>query len=415
MATLEESRAEVDRLTKLVEELQNKTTTFSPKVEVSIPPNRKLAKFDGVRTDVRDWVDDAKSAIKGLKNDEQISFLKRHLEGDARREITLQSSSLISKAEDIFTILKDCFGEKRSSAKLKKIIYSRTQKEGESVRDFTRNLMDLVDRLPHESNESRNRILNEAICDNLRSQSVKDEVQKLLEKDISISFADVRARAILLGDRDWEREVQASTNAVSELADCNLGDEVECRALQNKPGKDPIEKLCAAMEKMAEDQHKLITMLQQKPSGMNPPSWSPLPMSSVTPTSFYSSGNRQQDMGEDSIPTAALSTFPPSTAFAPTLSSPVNQPGFWGHVYNVGPYTGLPRGNPPVYGGLGGPGPQCFRCGNFGHIQTSASCPLFDPSRQNFRRKGRGRNQNMERQVPPAPATQQGNLVTPTQ
>lgn len=406
MADLEQTKTEVDRLKRLVEELQSKTTSFSPKVEVSIPPNRKLAKFDGLHTDVRDWIDDASSAIKGLKDGEQVSFLKRHLEGDARREITLQSENLISKAGDIFTILRDCFGEKRSSAKLKRIIYSRTQKEGESVRNFTRNLMDLVNRLPQESNESRNRILNEAICDSLLSQSLKDEVQKMLEKDKSISFADVRSRAILLGDRDWEREAKARSNTVSSFTDSDAEDDIECRAIQVKHRKDPIEKLCAAMERMAEDQHKLITMLQRKPSEGNISSVTQSPGGSVAPTSCSSSCSHARDLSESYLPTAFPPTFPPS----------VNQPGIWGHVYNVGPYTRFPRGNIPAYGGLSGPGPQCFRCGNFGHIQTSTSCPLYDAARQNHHRRGRGRYpQNNQNQVTPAPTTLQGNPSTPTQ
>ena len=228
MATAEEK---IEALEKMVKELQEKSTTIQPKVEVTLPANRKLRKFNGIDCDVRDWIDDAKSAIKGLKEDEKVAFLKRHLDGEARKEINLQPASVVAKPDDVFRVLEDSFGERRSSAKLKKALYSRVQGEKESVRDFTRAIMDLVNRLPHETDTTRNRLLNEVICDNLSSQAIRDECAKLVDKNIDVAFTDVRHVAMRMGDKDDSRSGTAiNVNLVHARSDSDY--DVECCARQ---------------------------------------------------------------------------------------------------------------------------------------------------------------------------------------
>ena len=116
----EETKKEFEELKRQLAELKGQS---GPKVEVKLPPPRKLSKFNGLDSDVIDWVEDARGAIKGLSGEEQTAFVKRHLEGQARKEINVQSSALVKKAEDIFTILRDSFGDKRTAGKIKKLLF----------------------------------------------------------------------------------------------------------------------------------------------------------------------------------------------------------------------------------------------------------------------------------------------------
>ena len=121
----------------------------------------------------------------------------------------LQPAKLIKKAEDIFTILKDAFGERRSTAKLKRLLYSRVQGDNETVRDFNRS----PSRLPNETDKTRDAMLTEVIVDNLSSRSVREACDTLLRDHSDTGFADLRTAAIRLGDKDDPTQT-AQTRAV---------------------------------------------------------------------------------------------------------------------------------------------------------------------------------------------------------
>ena len=362
---------EIEKLQRTISELQDKPAT---KVEVTVPPQRKLSKFNGVDIDVADWVDDATNAIAGLSEKDQVTFIKRHLEGDARKEVSLQPSSKIKTALEIFGVLKAAFGERRTAAKLKKLLYSRTQKDAESVRDFTRTMMGLAKRLPNEDEASRNKMLNEAVCENLKSQTLRDEARKLVDADINTPFTDVRSKLILLGDRDVnDSNVQAST--VSSVTE----DETEC----------PISKLSAAMTKPVESQQQLVTLLQR-------PALDPM----------------TTDRGEASAACAnpVMLQYPTTSYPAATVSpqQAFGQP--W--LCNVGAYAGHPGGRAPFRNANE---VQCFRCGNFGHIQTSSLCPLYQGPSRFRRRRGGGQQGAGNMTSIPNNSSNQENFSSPPQ
>ena len=72
--------AKIQELEKQLEELKTKINPPT-KVDVIVPPPRKLSKFNGQDIDVTDWTEDALGAIGGMKDSVQIPFLKRHLDG----------------------------------------------------------------------------------------------------------------------------------------------------------------------------------------------------------------------------------------------------------------------------------------------------------------------------------------------
>jgi len=261
----EETKQELEDLKRQLASLQG---SIKPQVEVKFPPPRKLSVFNGVDGDVVDWVEDAKGAIRGMSNDEKVAFIKRHLQGEARQEINVQLPATIKTVDNIFEILTEAFGDLRTAGKIKRLLFSTVQGENETVREFTRRLMNLASKLSKESEASKEKMLKEAIADNLRSKTIKDEIDKMLSLDPDIPFADVRAQAIRMGDRDHEcraRPSRARVNHIEADDDGTLADDSDDSI--NPPNQ--LEAVTAAIHKLAVAQERVLDLLtkQQVPTG----------------------------------------------------------------------------------------------------------------------------------------------------
>ena len=380
----------ITQLQKELEELKSKQASFSPKVEVSIPPSRKVCKFNGKDSDVRDWIEDAKGAIRGLPVQDQMAFLKRNLDGDARKEINLQQDSL-KKPDDVFMVLKDTFGERRSAAKIKRAVYDRMQGEDETVRDFTRSLMDLVDRLPRESVQSKNKILTEVILDNLKSKPIRDNLAEMVERDPDTPFTDLRARAIRLGDLDSDPPKR----------DVKVKSLTEETSSTPSVSSDTLAGLSSAMEQLMKSQVQVLSLLQQQ----------------ATANAVHPEPRVNQAADPRSTP------FPPSQNFSHSSQPDMWKMGYqhWGDPSQICQVT--PGISGPSFGmhghQVGGPRPlatvQCYKCKNFGHIQSSAQCPLYRSRQHSNRSRGRGRRSGQTSSQDSGAISNQGNEKSPMQ
>ena len=362
--------AKIQELEKQLEELKTKINAPT-KVEVTVPPPRKLSKFNGQDIDVTDWIEDARGAIGGMKDSEQIPFLKRHLDGEARKEVGLQPANLIKKAEDIFTILKDAFGERRSAAKLKRLLYSRVQGNNETVRDFTRSLMDLASRLPHETDKTRDAMLKEVIVDNLSSRSVREACDTLLRDHSDTGFADLRTAAIRLGDKDDPTQT-AQTRAVEN--------DVPTR----QESSEAIAQLTATVQQLVQQQTQLLALMSPNPETLR--ASQTLPVQQLVSAPMMAPHTDQ-----------LFST--PLTPQYQQLVTPHVQQLATSHVNDSSvstPFQMLPN-------------VQCYKCKNYGHIQSSAMCPLYVPG---YRRRGRGRGRGQQNY---SNESSMGNDSTPRQ
>ena len=382
----EETKKQIDDLKKQLEALKEKTN--DTKVEVTVPVSRKLSKFNGLNMDVADWIEDAEGAVAGMKLGEQLPFIKRHLEDDARKEVVLPTTK-ITKVEDIFKILREAFGEKRSIAKLKKLLYSRIQEENESVRDFTRSMMDLASRMPNETATTRNAMLKEVIVDNLRSKSVREACEILIRDHPDMDFADVRAEAIRLGDRDIEVAAKktARTNNVQhtlQTSEIDSASETQASSTTSNDCNNALMQITAAVQQLAQQQTQLVAMMS-------------------------SSQQWLQNQASTTLPSGYGTT---NTAFNTNSANPQNQfvnnsldPSANYLCYQV-------QGQQPYLLGI-----QCFKCKNFGHYQTSAQCPLYRGPNRNYRgrRRGNGQPDSTSQNFTSSQDSNQGNFATPRQ
>ena len=110
---------------------------------VVVPNEHRLRKFSGRQGEdelsIDDFIDIAKIAItsRTLPLSEQISF------SHTMKEIKLYPKSGLKEPEQIFNLLQESFGEKRSVPQLLKAFYDRRHREGETLRSYSHALREL--------------------------------------------------------------------------------------------------------------------------------------------------------------------------------------------------------------------------------------------------------------------------------
>ena len=124
---------------------------------VAVPNEHRLRKFSGRHGEnellIDDFIDNTKSAItsRGLPSSEQADFIFSYLEGPAKEEIKLYPKISLKEPEQIFNLLQESFGEKRSVPQLLKAFYDRKQREGETLRSYSHALRELQDKIKKNS------------------------------------------------------------------------------------------------------------------------------------------------------------------------------------------------------------------------------------------------------------------------
>ena len=74
------------------------------------------------------------------------------------------------------------FGENRSNAQLKKELHDRVQGSRDSVREFSRALLEIFEGLTDKA-ESKDNMLIEVFCENMLEPRIKREIKRLVRTD----------------------------------------------------------------------------------------------------------------------------------------------------------------------------------------------------------------------------------------
>lgn len=185
----------LERLEEMVETLKRNQQSIN--VTVTAPTTRKLKTFEGRSCDLHDWMEDARNCLSSISSVERLHFLIAHLDGPAREEVRYAPEEEKDSVDKLFALLVSTFGETRSNAQLKKELYDRGQGNRESVRDFSRALLEISEGLSDKS-QSKNETLIEVFCENLVDPQIKREMKKSVRNQPTISFSALRSEAIRL-------------------------------------------------------------------------------------------------------------------------------------------------------------------------------------------------------------------------
>ena len=199
---------------QLLKTLQAKESPGAPtpsqpreKQLVVIPNEQKLRKCSGRHGDnvlsIEDFIDNAKSAItlRGLPLSEQANFVLSYLEGPAKEEMKLY----LTNSDQIFDLLQESFGEKRSVPQLLKAFYDRRQREGETLREFSHALRGLQSKIEKKSvtkSSGQDAALRDHFAENARDPLLRKELKKFIRTPPEVSFLDTREEAIRWAEED---------------------------------------------------------------------------------------------------------------------------------------------------------------------------------------------------------------------
>ena len=191
--------SEVENLARLEEIVETLKRNQQQPVNVTVtaPPTRKLRMFNGRTSELHYWIGEARSILPSVSSADRLSFLIAQVEGPAREEVRCAPSDEKDCIDKIFTLLVSAFGETRSNAQLKRELYGRVQGSRESVREFSRALLEMSEGLTDKA-ESKDNMLIEVFCENLLEPQIKREIKRLVRTYHNISFGALRSEAIQL-------------------------------------------------------------------------------------------------------------------------------------------------------------------------------------------------------------------------
>lgn len=174
---------------------------------VFIPRDRRCPKFNG-RTgiSINEWVEEVQACmqVRHLSMADQAFFIFDHLEGEAREEIRYRSSAERGDPAKIFAALRELYGCTQSYVALQELFFSRKQREGETLLEFSLALMGLWERveqcLPYAMPNSET-LVRDQFVEHVVDSSLRRELKQLVRRLPFSSMLEVRSEALR-----WERE-----------------------------------------------------------------------------------------------------------------------------------------------------------------------------------------------------------------
>ena len=250
---------------------------------------------------------------------------------------------------------------------LKKLIYERTQRKHETLRSYSRALLDLVQKLSDKVD--RNEMLCEVFSDNVQDKYLRVELKKKLREEPSLTFIQLREYALQISEEDADC---CSSSVKPEVMQVQYGDSEKSAPVESKGEMSAIGRLEAQVSNLANLQQQMLEVLGQLTLSAN---MSNGPVSTnIAPTQFTQSpapqsvmsgstksGFRHQSHG-NMVQNRGYSSRPPLSSIQ------------CHYCHEYGHYkSGCPRRNKPRQPGMGstgeGSGPQAR--GELGNMGTT--------------------------------------------
>lgn len=174
---------------------------------VFVPRDRRCPKFNG-RTGISidEWVEEVQACmqVRHLSIADRAFFVFDHLEGEAREEIRHRPSVERGDCAKIISALRELYGCSQSYVALQEAFFSRKQREGETLLEFSLALMSLwksvEEKSPYEIPNSET-LVRDQFVEHVIDSSLRRELKQLVRRLPSSSLLEVRSEALR-----WERE-----------------------------------------------------------------------------------------------------------------------------------------------------------------------------------------------------------------
>lgn len=199
----EEVVAAQHELERVREATARSTLTTDPLPRFVVAQTRRLERLGGRAErqgdpDVAEWVEDMRCHLAGnpMSDIAACALVVGHLRGKARLEIAGRG---LEKTEDIFAAILAAFGDGNDVATLQERLFQYRQLPGESIIDCSLKLVDLFNKIVEKDvayASRRDRTLKERLAAAVLDQSLAREMRRLMHDASSLSFFEMRDRAI---------------------------------------------------------------------------------------------------------------------------------------------------------------------------------------------------------------------------
>lgn len=195
---------------------------------IVVPKERQVSKFTGntQQVAVRDFKEEVLAAYKAQAIDDEedkINFLWSHVSRSVKEELHCHPKLDRETADDIFCILENVYGDKRTVCQLLTIFNSAYQRPGEAVRDFANRLnrafMDLTARQKMEKQAPLgDAVLRDHFLDRLSDKLPAKHLREAAHNNPDLTFFEAREGAIRWTNGE-ELGESASSNAAAASTD----------------------------------------------------------------------------------------------------------------------------------------------------------------------------------------------------
>nr|XP_034337918.1 uncharacterized protein LOC117692829 [Crassostrea gigas] len=195
------------------EEYKSKTTYLKPV--------RNVQKFSGNEDKddihVDDWIEEVEHVIKShrMNREESTDFIYSNLTGLAKEEIKYRPYEERSNPTKVLRILSETFGDKEGITVLQRNFFERKQMEGESLREYSYALMNLIKKITTKNTDiipNPDLTLCEQFAQNVNDISLRRELKRLIRQQPDIHFLDFRDEAILFSEDEEKNRSKCSTD-----------------------------------------------------------------------------------------------------------------------------------------------------------------------------------------------------------
>lgn len=189
-----------------------------------------------------EFIEEAERALRSREQttDEQCDYILSLLCGPALEEVRLCMRGPTVTPRDLYSYLRNAFGERRSTTQLLQNFYNRKQTDGEDLRDYSHALSQILSSVVKQSSNAipnEKIVLRDQFIEGLRDSALRCEPRKMVRDKPDSSLLDVRNEAFL-----WEMEENRShrTRVVKSSQVKYEVSETQCSAVETDHGQSSV-------------------------------------------------------------------------------------------------------------------------------------------------------------------------------
>ncbi|XP_038073051.1 uncharacterized protein LOC119741372 [Patiria miniata] len=239
---------ELEERVKVLTKRLDQQTGPGTKTKVVVVPRERGAKLSGrPRTDkdpeVIEWAEDMRRMTSDLTETEGVQFILDHLEGAAKDEVRLCPAADRDTPDKILKqVVKTLCPQDTPSSRWGEF-YARVQRGGESVQDFSLQLMKLLRRVAlvslTDGINDQDAVLCERFAAGLADPTLRREVRRVIQENPGMEFSELRSKVI-----SWESPSTTAVTRAAKASESALQAQLDRQGGQILATQEAVTRLC---------------------------------------------------------------------------------------------------------------------------------------------------------------------------